>query len=233
MFDTLTATLASGLRFGAGAAVAGAGARPERTLELYEFEACPFCKRVREACSMLDLSVLVRPCPKQGKRYRPWVTETGGRAQFPFLVDPNDPEKSEGFYESDAILQHLFARYGSGRIPRSLSLPLLPLLTAQLGAALRLPRGISSTPSTPPEKPLELYGYEADPGSRQVRETLCELELPYLLHNVASGSPRRQELRTRAGALHIPYLLDPNQSEELSDPAKICRYLVETYSDPP
>lgn len=199
-------------------------------LELYEFEACPFCKRVREACSMLDLSVLVRPCPKQGTRYRPWVIETGGRAQFPFLVDPNDPERSGGFYESGEILQHLFTRYGSGKIPPSLTLPLLPLLTAQFGAALRLPRGISSTPSTPAEKPLELYGYEADPGSRQVRETLCELELPYLLHNIASGSPRRQELRTRAGALHIPYLLDPNQAQELSDPKAICRYLVKTYS---
>lgn len=38
---------------------------------------------------MLDLDVEVRPCPRNGDRWRPEVVQRGGRSQFPFLVDPN------------------------------------------------------------------------------------------------------------------------------------------------
>ena len=175
---------------------------------------------------MLDLPVLIRPCPKQGERYRPWVVENGGRAQFPFLVDPNDSERSRGFYESAEILEHLFDRYGSGTLPRSLRLPLLPLLTTQLGALLRLPRGVTRRASRAPAQPLELFGFEADPGSRLVRERLCELELPYLLRNCARGSSEQPRSP-------LPRLLDPNSGRELTDPRAICRYLEESYAVSP
>ena len=228
--DAGTAALASWLRLGAGASVVDLGQRPERVLELYEFEACPFCKRVREALSMLDLEVLVRPCPKGGERFRPWVVSTGGRAQFPFLVDPNDPDTRDGFYESGDILRHLFERYGSGEVPLALRLPLVPLLTTQLGSALRPLRGAFRRESIAPEQPLELYGHEASPGTRRVRETLCELELPYRLRNAARGSQRRAELQSRAGDLHIPFLIDANTGAQLTNPTTICRYLTDTYS---
>ena len=175
---------------------------------------------------MLDLPVLIRPCPKQGERYRPWVVETGGRAQFPFLVDPNDSERSRGFYESGEILEHLFDRYGSETVPRSLRLPMIPLLTTQLGALLRLRRGVTRRASQAPAQPLELRGFEADPGSRLVRERLCELELPYLLRNCARGSSEQPRSP-------LPRLLDPNSGRELTDPQAICRYLEESYADSP
>lgn len=38
---------------------------------------------------MLDLDVDVFPCPKGGTVWRPKAVELGGKAQFPFLVDPN------------------------------------------------------------------------------------------------------------------------------------------------
>ena len=38
--------------------------RPQKLLELYEFEGCPFCRKVREAISVLDLDVTIYPCPK-------------------------------------------------------------------------------------------------------------------------------------------------------------------------
>ena len=41
-------------------------ARPQIQLELYEFEGCPFCKKVREAVIWLDLDVLFYPCPVHG-----------------------------------------------------------------------------------------------------------------------------------------------------------------------
>mmetsp|Transcript_37498 Transcript_37498/g.149570 ORF Transcript_37498/g.149570 Transcript_37498/m.149570 type:complete len:93 (+) Transcript_37498:370-648(+) len=39
-------------------------ARPELPLELYEFESCPFCRKVREALNILDLDFYAYPCPK-------------------------------------------------------------------------------------------------------------------------------------------------------------------------
>jgi len=56
------------------------------TLKLYEFEACPFCRKVREAMSALDLDVLMFPCPKGGERYRPFVLFGKMKATFFALV---------------------------------------------------------------------------------------------------------------------------------------------------
>jgi hypothetical protein len=64
---SLGATLA---RLGSGMAVAGVGKRPAQPLALYDFEACPYCRKVREALSILDLDADVYPCPQGGPRYR-------------------------------------------------------------------------------------------------------------------------------------------------------------------
>ena len=37
--------------------------RPDQPLVLYEYEASPFCRKVREACSTLGLRVTMMPCP--------------------------------------------------------------------------------------------------------------------------------------------------------------------------
>ena len=112
---SLGATLA---RLGSGSRVGALGPRPERLLELYEFEGCPYCRKVREALSILDLPALIRPCPKGGTRFREEVRRRGGKAQFPYLVDPNAGKE---MYESDAIVAHLFERYGAGPPPRYLA----------------------------------------------------------------------------------------------------------------
>ena len=54
-----------------GALVARVAAQPPAPIVLYEFEACPFCRLVREAFSALHLDVEIRPCPKGGERFRP------------------------------------------------------------------------------------------------------------------------------------------------------------------
>ena len=73
--DVTTSVLTTVLRLGAGRAVGAVGARPEKPLELYEFESCPFCRKAREELSRLDIDAVVYPCPKGGTRYRPWVRE--------------------------------------------------------------------------------------------------------------------------------------------------------------
>ena len=129
--SSLAATLARGV---SGVFVGKLGRRPEQPLELYEFEGCPFCRKVREAFTILDLEARIWPCPKGGPRYRPELQERGGKAQFPYLVDPNTGKE---MYESDDIIRYLFETYGDGAVPLALSLPLLTDLSAQLASLLR------------------------------------------------------------------------------------------------
>jgi glutathione S-transferase len=207
--------------------VGALGPRPEQPLELYEFEACPFCRKVREALSILDLDAHIYPCPKNGPRFRPHVVERGGKAQFPYLVDPNTGKE---MYESDDILRYLFERYGDGGVPAALAAGPFTLLTAAAAGICRPGFGARYRPAREPEQPLELYSFEASPYCRIVREVLCSLELPYLLHNVAKGSPRRDAFVERSGRMQVPYLVDPNTGVEMFESAAIAAYLEAHYA---
>ncbi|HEU0196592.1 MAG TPA: glutathione S-transferase N-terminal domain-containing protein [Nevskiaceae bacterium] len=222
--------------------------RPAKPLELYEFEACPFCRLVREALTELDLDVLIYPCPKGGQRFRPQVRAISGRVQFPFLVDPNN---GRHLYESAEIIDYLRANYGgTGTTARGLrrSLAIVGGLEA---SAVRGRRGYRARASTAPAQPLELYSFESSPYSRLVREVLCELELPYLLHNggkarwtdlgpaflrdrvfhaKAATSPTRAALHQRTGRVQFPYLIDPNTGTEMYESDAIRGYLENTYA---
>ena len=112
--DVATSLLTTIGRLGSGRQVGALGRRPERPLELYEFEACPFCRKVREALSILDLEAIIYPCPKGAPTWRPRVREQGGRELFPYLVDPNT---GKAMYESSDIVAYLFAEYGDGNVP--------------------------------------------------------------------------------------------------------------------
>jgi glutathione S-transferase len=212
----------------AGLAVAPLGKRPEQPLRLYEFEGCPFCRKVREALSMLDLEVDVFPCPKGGARFRSEVVRMGGKAQFPYLVDPNT---GKAMYESDEIVRYLFAEYGDGRVPWVLNLGVLTTASAALASAFRPGLGISYRKARAPERPLELWSFEASPFCRIAREALCSLELPYRLHNVAKGSPSREAFVARSGRMMVPFLVDPNTQVELFESADIVAYLERTYAE--
>ncbi len=221
-----TSALVSLTRFRSGSAVGRLGARPEHPLQLYEFEACPFCRKVREALSILDLDVIVLPCPKNGPRYRSETEIRGGKAQFPYLVDPNTGVER---YESDAIVAYLFERYGATRPPPLLRRGPLNDLTALAANLWRPGRGAFYQSANPPSQLLELFGYEASAACRLVRERLCCLELPYTLRTAALGSATRAVLAERSGASSVPYLVDPNTDVALSRVGEILHYLDETY----
>lgn len=227
VLDVATSFAASTARLGSGMAVGGRGKRPVETLRLYDFEACPFCRKVREALSILDLDAVVLPCPGGGPRFRPEVRARGGKEQFPYLVDPNT---STAMYESDDIVRYLFDTYGEGGAPWLLSLGPLTLATSALASVARLGRGRTYRPARAPERPLELWSFEASPFCRLAREALCELELPYVLHNVARGSAGRDAFVARSGKMMVPWLLDPNTGTEMFESADIVRYLDETYA---
>lgn len=226
ILDVTTSFAASAARAGAGMSVGPLGPRPAKLLELYEFEACPFCRKVREALTHLDLEAMIYPCPKGGNRFRPRVRELGGKTQFPFLVDPNTGTQ---MYESDDIVRYLYQHYGAGDPPWWLRLGPVTLAGSVAASALRAGRGMRAERSREPERPLELWSFEASPFCRIVREVLCSLELPYHLHNVGKGSPSRESFVRRSGRMMVPYLADPNTGREMFESADIVRYLYETY----
>jgi len=227
--DVATSLAASLSRAGVGMRVGALGPRPEKPLELYEFEACPFCRKVREALTVLDLDALVLPCPKGGPRFREDVKRRGGKYQFPYLVDPNTGKE---MYESDEIVAYLFERYGAGGPPALLAPGALTDLSAGLASALRPGFGSRYRPAQAPERPLELWSFEASPFCRIVRECLSSLELPYRLHNVGKGSPKRPAFAARSGKMMVPWLADPNTGVTMFESAEIVRYLERTYAKP-
>jgi glutathione S-transferase len=211
-----------------------AGAVPKEPIILYEFEACPFCRRVREALSQLDLTVEVRPCPKDAVKHRTEVEAMGGKLTFPFLVDPNTEAGKGGLYESEDICRYLYATYGNGaEFPEGIIST--TVLTGWMPTLLRAGRGMTryanaTTHGGADLKPLTLYNYEGNQFARLAREALCELELPYTLFNCGKGSPKRATLTDVAGeGASVPYLVDPNTGQNVGESEEIVAYLFKTY----
>jgi len=205
-------------------------ARPEKTLILYEFEGCPFCRKVREAICILDLDVLIKPTPRNGPTFRQQLKELGGKTSSPFLVDPNTGVQ---MYESDDIIKYLFEKYGDGQVPLGLRLGFLTAISAGLGLLPRIGYGSKYKGNgRGPEQPLIYWGYEASPFCKLAREQLSELELPHVYKAAARGSPKRQQLLDKRGAFQVPYLEDPNTGAAMFESSYIVDYLKRTYGLP-
>jgi len=204
---------------------------------LYEFEGCPFCRKVREAVSMLSLEVTFRPCPQGGAFRKEIKNEYGAKATFPYLVDPNTGVK---MFESDDIIAYLFRVYGNSKkndkVPWTLSPPGSPLVTLSSGLAMlpRINRGNRYRASNIPEQPLIFWSYEGSPFTKLVRERLVELGLPHTQISCPRGSVNRQRLFQKTGCkfFQVPFLEDPNTGVELFESAAIIEYLEKVYSVP-
>lgn len=227
--------------------------QPAKPIRLYDFEASPFCRRVREVMTQLNLDVEIYPCPKNGTRFRPEVKALAGKTKFPFLVDENTGVK---LLESQAIIDYLFKTYGNtGNTPKKwqnlAKIPVQGLLVTIVAALKGLKASPSNAGKAAPEQLLELWSFETSPFSRLVRERLCELELPYTLHNI--GKERWQDmgpavmrlkpgkyepleggkralLLAKNGQVQVPYLIDPNTGVSMYESKDILAYLNKTYA---
>jgi len=245
--NLISSTLLSSVALWRGTNANPATVRPRKKLELYDMEGCPFCRLVREALTELDLEAKIFPCPKGGKRFRPKVKELGSKLQFPYLVDSNEGEE---MYESYAIIAYLFKTYGQRKVPLKWRPEFLNKASAMAASIIRPGFGLKVRPSRKPKKLLELYSFESSPYSRLVRELLCEMEIPYLVHNVGkieaadfilplirskllSKKPiqgvSRRAFVSRSGKMMVPYLVDPNTGEEMFESTEIKNYLIKTY----
>lgn len=243
-----TSLLSTVLRGNAGISSEPAEKKPEQTLQLYDIENCPYCRLVREVLTELDLDVEIYPCPKNGKRYRPGLEKRGGKAQFPYLVDPNTGVE---LYESLDIIAYLFETYALRPLPLKWRLGKIQTFTSMLASAPRSSRGMTAKTGVQPEYMLELYSFESSPYARVVRELLCEMEIAYIVRNCGRSEWRewilpqfrkafkitpdsklenRSLLQTDEGRVSIPFLYDPNADIGMFESADIIDYLKENYS---
>ena len=123
----LSSKLASALRGDVGLHAQPSRA-PRKPLELYSFESSPFSRLVRERLCELELPWILRSfgkeqladwgppnlrftlkewTPKPGGRREKMLADTG-KAQVPYLIDPNEDVE---LFESVKILQHLDRHY--------------------------------------------------------------------------------------------------------------------------
>jgi glutathione S-transferase len=228
--------------------------QPELPIKLYDIEASPYCRRVREVITMLNLDVEIYPCPKQGTRFRPEAEKIAGKAQFPLLVDENTGLK---LLESQDIIDYLFEYYGkSGKTPKKwqklAKRPLGGYLIAVVEGLRGLKADKSNATKATPLHLLQLWSFEGSPYTRLVRERLCELEIPYVVHNVAkerwqdmgpavlrlkpwgkyqpvAEGKRSREIKVNT-KMQVPYLVDPNTGVAMYESAEILRYLNHTYA---
>lgn len=227
-YNNISAYAVSVLRGGRGMKVCEvAKNQPVQALELYEFESCPFCKKVRESLSELDLEYVSR-ASAAGSHHRQDFAKADKTTRFPYLVDPNT---DTALYESEDIIDYLHETYGSGRNGIKKAFSPLNTLSALVASSVRL-RGGSVTGSARTDQPAEiivLYGFEASPYCRKVREALCELDLDCHIKNVAKKSERRPELKELGGKLMVPYLIDANTGSAMYESDAIVDYLHTTY----
>jgi len=102
-----TAMLASAWRPGLGMRAEPSKA-PAQPLELWSFEASPFCRIAREKLCSLELPYRLHNVGK-GSPSRPAFERRSGRMMVPYLVDPNAQVE---MFESGDIVRYLDATYG-------------------------------------------------------------------------------------------------------------------------
>ena len=82
-----------------------------KSLALYQFEACPFCVKVRRQIRRLGLKIELRDAQQNAKR-REELVSGGGELQVPCLrIEENG--NTRWMYESDEINAYLSRRFGN------------------------------------------------------------------------------------------------------------------------
>ena len=213
--------------------------RPTQPLILYEYDASPFCKRVRETINLLDITVEYRPCPgaRQGG-FSQQLKERTGRQTVPYLIDPNTGME---MFESDDQIAYLLDTYGpqdkssyDAKALWPITFKAFSITTSTIAALLRDLPGSRKQPNARPDNeqmmPLELWGYEASPFVKPVREKLGSLALPHVMVSCSRGSANRDELVKRTGRFQVPFLVDPNTGIEMFESPEICDYLEQVYT---
>lgn len=201
---------------------------PSKPLILYEYEDSPDCKKVREACAVLDLPIEVRPCPGSTSGFSDQLsTITLGKREVPCMIDNNPSMYRPTLFGTKEIIPYLFKTYTkSGEIPGNFK---GGLSAGKSGGGKKI--RANARPDFLKIKPITLYGWEGAPFYKPVRETLNNLGLSHIIINCANGSKRRSAVTSKSGGpFSVPFIVDPNTGVELFESKEIVRYLEATYT---
>eukprot|EP00617_Octactis_speculum_P012933 CAMPEP_0185779720 /NCGR_PEP_ID=MMETSP1174-20130828/96731_1 /TAXON_ID=35687 /ORGANISM="Dictyocha speculum, Strain CCMP1381" /LENGTH=334 /DNA_ID=CAMNT_0028468957 /DNA_START=3 /DNA_END=1007 /DNA_ORIENTATION=+ len=213
--------------------------RPAQPPILYEYEGSPFCRKVREVAQVLDLTIEMRPCPGARQGFAAELKGRSGAMTVPYLADPNTGTE---MFESEDIIDYLVSTYG----PPAESFDSKALWPMRDGPFLlpsatfaTLVRGLAGSQrqsnarrDNEEMQSLELWGYEASPFVKPVREKLCALCLPHRVVACSRGSANRDALIARTGRqFQVPFLVDPNTGVEMFESAEIVKYLDAVYTE--
>ncbi|MFB6145899.1 MAG: glutathione S-transferase N-terminal domain-containing protein [Candidatus Nanohaloarchaea archaeon] len=80
--------------------------QPEQMLEVYQFEQCPYCSKVRKKLTELGIDFIARHVDPHD---RSRVEKVSGQENVPVLKDPNTDTIMP---ESDDIIEYLNEHYG-------------------------------------------------------------------------------------------------------------------------
>ena len=81
-----------------------------RELALYQFQACPFCIKVRKELARLGLNIELRDAQHDAD-HRTELEAGGGRVKVPCLRIPQEDGDAQWLYESDEIINWLRQRF--------------------------------------------------------------------------------------------------------------------------
>lgn len=84
--------------------------RETRNLALYQFNACPFCIKVRKEMSRLGLPIETRDA-QHDPDHRAALEAGGGRVKVPCLLIEQEDGQQQWLYESDDIIAWLQERF--------------------------------------------------------------------------------------------------------------------------
>lgn len=84
--------------------------RPEKMLELYQFEECPYCKAVRTKMTDLGLSYIIHNVPRN-REERNELQKISGQKFVPVLIDKNTDTMIAD--DDERIVKYLEDTYGN------------------------------------------------------------------------------------------------------------------------
>ncbi len=79
-------------------------------LKLYQYNACPFCVKVRRAMKRMSLSIELRDV-RINSEYKKQLEEEGGRLMVPCLRIENEDGSYNWMYESSEIINYLSEKF--------------------------------------------------------------------------------------------------------------------------
>lgn len=79
-------------------------------MSLYQFQACPFCIKVRRAIKRMNLKIEIRDA-QNNETFKSELTQKGGSYQVPCLRIENQDGSVQWMYESSDIIRFLNERF--------------------------------------------------------------------------------------------------------------------------